>query len=384
MSRASSAVTSYQTFAFSAGTIIGVGVLVLPRWLIERAGTGAVLAMVLGSVAAVALAFCWAWVLERYPTVGPNATTVTVGVGSVARFAFIAALVGFFAVTGAMVAREFGEVIVTAVLTNTPLEVTVLLLLGLSAYMLRQPIQGQVRVFEILLPLMIIPVFLIAAFALQNGRMLNLLPVLGNNPSGLWPASLMALGSFEGMMVFALVVTIPSTPKDLIRPLVGAILLAASVHITVVLVTLAVFGPAGTRHLLWPTLELARITSLPGNVLERVEALFLAVWVAAVFTTLAGALLVVAIAIARVLRLSDHKIVVPWLVPVLYVIAMLPRDIQMLYGFILLWVKVGLVLLFVLPALMWVVSLASPLRRDKARPDQPSPEDSNKPGDASA
>ncbi|HEX6972710.1 MAG TPA: GerAB/ArcD/ProY family transporter [Limnochordia bacterium] len=363
LTRTPSDITRYQVFALTAGSIIGVGVLVLPRWIVERAGSGAALAMGIGSLLALGLAWLWSKAMEQYPTVGPRAVARTAGVGHAARVVLAVALGGFYLVAAAMVAREFGEVVVSAILTQTPLEVTVLLLLGLSAYMVRQSIQAQMRVFELLLPLMVFPGVLIAFFSLQNARALNLLPVWGNHPSGLWSASLIALGSFEGMMVSAMVVTIPGRPRRLVGPMLWAVVVSLFVYILVTTATLAVFGPQETRELMWPTLELARITSLPGNILERIEALFLAVWVAAVFTTLAGALLTVAVIAARVMRLANHREVVPWLLPILYVIAMVPRNIQALYAFLILWVEIGLVVFVLIPVCMWVVGWASPIRR---------------------
>ncbi|WP_407649410.1 GerAB/ArcD/ProY family transporter [Brevibacillus composti] len=65
-----------------------------------------------------------------------------------------------------------------------------------------------------------------------------------------------------------------------------AILVSGGLYVLIVIASIAIFGAEETKLLLWPTLELARMTSLPAYILERLDILFLAVWVTAVFTTL--------------------------------------------------------------------------------------------------
>jgi spore germination protein len=69
-------------------------------------------------------------------------------------------LVGYWLVTTAMIARTFGEVVVTAVLRETPLEVTIITMLLTALTLVMYKVEVLARVNEILLPIIVVPVLL--------------------------------------------------------------------------------------------------------------------------------------------------------------------------------------------------------------------------------
>ncbi|WP_373230558.1 GerAB/ArcD/ProY family transporter [Cohnella sp.] len=60
--------------------------------------------------------------------------------------------------------------------------------------------------------------------------------------------------------------------------------------------------------MLWFTLELAKTISLPANILERLDAVFLAVWVTAVFTTFLSSYYLTIHYMNQYFNLRNHKI----------------------------------------------------------------------------
>ena len=115
----------------------------------------------------------------------------------------------------------------------------------------------------------------------------------------------------------------------------------------IVAATVGVFGAEETKLLLWPTLELAKTTSLPGNILERLDAAFLAVWVTAVFTTLYSSYFLTIHSMSKLFRLRDHKMFSLFLLPFIFLLAMQPQNIIQLYviienvGRIGLWITIA-------------------------------------------
>ena len=131
----------------------------------------------------------------------------------------------------------------------------------------------------------------------------------------------------------------------------------------IVIATIAVFGPEETKQPLWPTLELARMTSLPANVLERLDAVFLIIWVTAVFTTLLSSYYLTIHAISNVLRLKDHKMFTFFLLPFVFMLSMSIPNVLDLYDFIRIIGKTGLVLTVLYPLLLFMTAWIRKRRR---------------------
>ena len=105
------------------------------------------------------------------------------------------------------------------------------------------------------------------------------------------------------------------------RSSIWAMLITGVLYILIVTATVSVFGAEETKKLLWPTLELAKATSLPANVLERLDAVFLAVWVTAVFTSLFSCYYFTIYSISKLFRLADHGMMSFFILPILFVLA---------------------------------------------------------------
>jgi spore germination protein len=95
--------------------------------------------------------------------------------------------------------------------------------------------------------------------------------------------------------------------------------------------TLAVFGTEEMKNLLWPTLELAKTASLPLVFIERLDPVFLAVWVTAVFTAIMASFYTAVRGLAHFFNFKNHYILTTLLVPIIYLLAMQPPNIVVLY-----------------------------------------------------
>ncbi|MEX2103941.1 MAG: GerAB/ArcD/ProY family transporter, partial [Bacilli bacterium] len=120
-----------QSGSLIASTLIGVGVLTLPRVTASAAHEAAWLATLLGSIIAVVALIIITKLGFRFPQksivsysaiiLGPKKKKWKV-IGRILSAPFILCLFGFWTISTAMVARTFGEVVVTAVLLETPIE----------------------------------------------------------------------------------------------------------------------------------------------------------------------------------------------------------------------------------------------------------------------
>jgi spore germination protein len=263
----------------------------------------------------------------------------------------------FFAVLTSLTAREFGEVVVTSVLKETPVEVTVIVMLLLATISTRHGITTFAHIHTFYVPFLLIPVLVIVALSLKNAEAINLLPILGNEPSGMLKGTLTIAALFQGAFILTAVIPSMKHPEKAMKASVWGMVIAGGLYIIIVAATISVFGSEEIKQLLWPTLELAKATTLPANILERLDAAFLAVWVTAVFTTLFSSYFFTIYAMSHLFRLREHKLFSYFILPFVFVMAMLPTNIVQMYEIIENVGRIGLIITTGYPGLLLIVSI---------------------------
>jgi spore germination protein len=350
-------ITGIQAAAILISTIIGVGILPLPRFAVDAANTGAPLV----TLAGIAIASFGLWLITKLGMRFPNKTIIRYSediLGKwMAGFASLA-IVLFLAVLTSLAAREFGEVVVSSVLRRTPLEVTVIVMLVLAALNVRHDITTFAYIHHFYLPVLVGPALVIVSLSLKNSKMLNLLPVLGNTPhmSSIITGTLTIAALFQGTFVYTLVIPAMRRPERAMKASFWGMAIAGGIYFLIVVANVSVFGSQEIRNLLWPSLELARTTSLPANILERLDAPFLIVWVMAVFTTLFSSYYLMIHSTSELFRLRDHKLFSFFVLPFVFMMAMMPQNVLQMYKIIQIVGQIGLVLTVVYPLLLLVVA----------------------------
>ncbi|MBB6732820.1 GerAB/ArcD/ProY family transporter [Cohnella zeiphila] len=326
-------ITTIQAAAILISTIIGVGVLPLPLFAVHAAESGAPLITFISALVAMVSLVLVSVLGMRFPsqTISQYSETI-IGkwpgrVGSIM-------VIASFAILTSMAAREFGEVVITAVLPRTPLEVTVMVMLLLAAIATRNNITTFAYIHFFYFPFILVPALLITVLALKNADTINLLPIWGNGNIGIKGTvyGILTIASlFQSAFVLTIVIPAMRRPNRALQASIWSMVISGGLYVTIVLATVSVFGSEEIKNLLWPTLELAKATSLPANVLERLDAAFLAVWVTAVFTTLFSTYFLTVTELGNLFHFKDHRMLSFFLLPILFLMAMLPQNILQMY-----------------------------------------------------
>ncbi|MFB5192604.1 GerAB/ArcD/ProY family transporter [Alicyclobacillus fastidiosus] len=358
-------VTGIEAAAILISTIIGVGVLALPRFAVEGANTGAPLVTILG----ILMAFIGLWLITRLGMRFPSQSIIEYSeriIGKWLARCGSVLIVLFFAVLTSLGAREFGEVVVTAVLPRTPVNVTTIVMLLLAAICTRTNMTTFAYAHLFYLPFLLGPALFILAFTTKNANFLNVQPLIGNEPSmmGMVMGALTVCALFQGSFIMTFVIPAMRSPSRAMTSSFWALIISGGMYLVTVVATLAVFGSEEIKLLLWPTLELAKTTMMPGEVLERLDAVFLALWVTAVFTTLYSTYSLTVRAIKDLFHLRDHSMLAFFILPFVFLIAMLPPNIVQLYRVIEIAGRVGMVLTVVYPLILLVVAKIRKQRDD--------------------
>ncbi|GMK37500.1 spore germination protein YndE [Paenibacillus sp. CCS19] len=359
-------ITTIQSAAIQVSTIIGVGVLALPLIAVRAADSGAPLVTLLGvMVGYIGLILITALGM-RFPDQSIIQYSETIIGKWLAWIGSMSAIV-FFAILTSLAAREFGEVVVTSVLKSTPVEVTVIVMLLLAAISCRNNIITFAYFHHFYFPLILFPGLGIVVLSMKNADLINLQPIIGNDPSNMLTGVLTVGALFQGSFIMTLVIPAMRKPKKAMLAGFVGLLIVGGLYVAIVVAAVGVFGSEEIKNLLWPTLELAKATTLPANVLERLDAAFLAVWVTAVFTTLLSSYFLTIRMTSELFRLNDHKAISTFILPIVFILAMIPQNIIQLYAVIEDVGRIGLYITVGYPGLLLIVSLVR-----KKRGNQPS------------
>ncbi|RSL33489.1 spore gernimation protein [Salibacterium salarium] len=348
-------ITSVQTATILISTIIGVGVLNLPRTVVEAADTGGPFITLIG----VIIAFISVMVITKLGLRFPDQSIIDYSemiVGKWMSRLYGVVLISLFIMLTGITAREFGTVMSTSVLSETPIEVTVIVMLLLAAFFTRNNLTTFAYIHNFYVPAILITGVTITAVSMQHAEPLYLQPVFGSElNSEMFTGILSVAAIFQGAFIITIIIPYMQKPEQAKKAVFWGITTAGCFYIMVVIITLAVFGTEEIKTLFWPTLELARTISLPGNFLQRADVLFLTFWVVTVFTTIFSNYMFLVQALRQFFRLNDHKMLSFFLLPIIFGLSMVPENVLQLYGIVEVVTWFGLAVTILVPLFLLVM-----------------------------
>ncbi|MED1945982.1 MULTISPECIES: endospore germination permease [Brevibacillus] len=356
----------WQQICLMTSTLIGVGVLTLPRTTSSKLFEAGWIAPLIGSAGA----FVSLWLIVKLSKRYPGETFIEYShkvwgsasrpwVGKVFSFPWISIYLVYLYFSTAIVSRVFGEVVVTSVLWQTPLEAMLMTMFLLVFFLCMHEVEVVARVNELLFPFIILPLLFIALASFQKAEFGNLLPI--NHVS----IRSMAEGVYEGIYSYSgfeiMFVFFAYAQKNTNKELAGfySLLIAALIYMLIVVAGISVFGYEELQRVTWPTLELVKTTQVPGFILERLESAFLAVWVSAVFTTVANAFYVVVYSLRQLFRkgIWFQRIMAAILLVPLFYFSLIPQNIPEVFQVASLLGLSSLFINLLIPVVYWVVIL---------------------------
>ena len=130
----------------------------------------------------------------------------------------------------------------------------------------------------------------------------------------------------------------------------------AVLNTLITLAAIAVFSFEELDRLMWPTLELATSTEVPGLIFERVEAAYLAVWVAAIFTTISNFYFATAKILQETFRIRHHQWIVLGLFPLLLWLSNLPAHVHQVFQWLEILGYLSVLLWLGFPLILWLLA----------------------------
>ncbi|WP_243292296.1 GerAB/ArcD/ProY family transporter [Bacillus sp. FJAT-47783] len=360
-------ITNIQASIAVIMTIVGVGIITLPRVSAEAVQTPDIwITVAISGAIAMFAAFFVVKLSQMYP----NETfyqfsqhVIGKFFGYMVNFVFIL----YFTLLAGFEVRTMGEVIRSYLLDKTPIEATIFVFMSVAVYVVLAGLNPILKLFELYFPVILIFFLFIFLLSLTNFDINNIRPVLGEGIppvlKGVKPNSLSYIG-FE--IMFVLTACMQKPQKALMTTFIG-IGFTISLYVFILIFVIGALTVEEVRLLTFPTMELVKSIEIKGFFLERFETFFIILWVITTFTTFIMAFYLASLGMAQIFH-KKRKHFVYGLLPFIYLSAMYPHDINGVFKY---GDYVGNMAIFVagiLPVLLWsIASIRKKFQNKKGR-----------------
>lgn len=350
-------ITNGQNMFVLIATMIGVGILSLPRSLVEEFGTDGWITIIWGGIIVSILTIIMTKLLQMYE----GKTMVEIGRELVPTpIASIISILNAirYIVASSYVVRIFAEVVKMFLLNNTPTEVVIISILLTSSYLARKGIESIGRIMQLIIPIVIIPLVLLLLPIMTEINIENALPIFRTNILDIMKGSRLIFFSYLGFEVITYTMPYIKKSKNSLKYSLMAVWSVTGIYTLTFFITLTRFGKDEMLHLLWPTLSLMKTIDIPGIFIENVEGIVMSLWVFMVFATIVTYHYFTALIVSKVTREKGSRHFVLPVVPIIYFLSLIPDNIAITYDYVDVFIKyVGTFTVVIVPIVYYLIAI---------------------------
>lgn len=229
----------------------------------------------------VVIALIWLRLWKRHPDKSLIQMLITI-TGPVIGRAIGLLYIWYLFQIAALTIRSVSDFVVTSFLAYTPIIVVLGSMALVVAAAVRQGIESIGRIAELTVPFMLLCILTIVLFAVPEMNFSNVKPTFENALLPILKGSFATSSRWTDLLWAAMIIPHFAPKGKLPRTLIGAITVTVVGFVLIGGGEQAVFGPEIARRLLFPFLMLTRYISI-GEFFERLDALFLFIWVMGAF-----------------------------------------------------------------------------------------------------
>ncbi|PJY99669.1 MULTISPECIES: spore germination protein [Bacillus] len=356
MKKSEHKLTFMQTLIMVSSTLIGAGVLTLPRSAAETDSPSGWIMILLQGVIFIIIALLFLPFLQKNSgktLFRLNRTVAGKWLGTLLNLLICLYFIGIVCYQ----ARILGEVVGFFLLKNTPMSVVVFLFLAVAIYHVGGGVYPIAKVYAYIFPITLIIFMMLLMFSFRLFQLDFIRPVFeGGYQSffSLFPKTLLYFSGFE--IIFYLV-PFMRDPKQAKKAVALGIATSTVFYSITLFIVIGCMTVAEAKTVTWPTISLIHALEVPGIFIERFDLFLQLTWTAQQFACMLGSFKGSHIGLTEIFHLKNKNN--PWLLAAMlaatYFITMYPKDLNdvFYYGTLL-----GYVFLFVIaiPFFIWFVS----------------------------
>ena len=349
-------ISSLQLAILLINTIIGVGVLSLPNTLAKNLKSDGWVLVIVSGILAIIFTIIVSKLMETYSGktfVEFGKELVTTPVSFVVSIIFVVYFIGL----SAFATRVLGEVVKMYLLLSTPIEVIIMTMLLTTTYAARCGVEVMARMSIIIIIAVSIPIAFLFVAVFMDIEINNLLPVFQFSIMDVIKGIPSVFFSFIGFEFLLIFMAYSANQKKSTKYNVFSIVIIMIIYIFNFMISLGQFGVDELTHQLWPTLSLSQTINIPGAFIENVEGIVMGIWVLIAFTSIAPALYGYSIILSTLFKHKEHKHFVLPLVPIIYIVSLIPDNLVMVYNYMDTFVNyVGTFSAVIVPLTYFIIS----------------------------
>lgn len=335
--------------------MLGVRLLTVPRDVTAAVGTpdgwisvfiGLMIAFIAGTVSGLlARLFPQKDYFEFVPQV----------IGRIPGYILATGYILYFSLFAAIELRIMGEVVRNYLLSRTPLELILLVMMLSALYLLYGGMRPLVQVQQLFFPIVILitAMLILMSFSVFDAK--NLQPILGKGfvpvIKGVPQTSFSNLG-FTTIMIFAAYM---KNPQHAVRSVVTAIAIAGGINALIVFVAIGAIQYQTLDSLVFPIMEVVKTIEIPGGFLERLESIFITIFIMTIFSSVTIALFVSSHGIEKLYGIKGRKNLL-FLIPFVTFIALALSNLQSTFALGDVVVKLGIFYVGTVPAMLFIIA----------------------------
>lgn len=348
-------ITTTQASFIVSKSMIGTGILVMPRVISTEAGTpDGWISVILGGL----LAMLAGYVIIKLSQRLPNQTFYQYSQTVVGKL--LGTIIGVFialdyTLRSGYLLRFMSEVIRMYLLDKTPIEVTMIVFLSLAAYLTVGGINPIARLIEIFLPIVVIILLVFIMVSMRDFKLDNIRPVLGDGVLPVLKGIKPSVFSYSGFEIMLILLAFMNEPQKAMKSTLAGMGLVILLYTLVVIVAIGTLTVEEVKTLTWPMMSVAKDIELPGGFFERFESLFSVVWVISMYTTFVLYQYAASLGFSQYFRKKRRTFLYASL-PVVYLVAMFPVDLNSLFKLGNFLGQTALNIAVVIPLCYWLIA----------------------------
>lgn len=349
-------ITTYQASVFLTNTVLGAGILTLPRSVSESVKTPDAWISVLAGGAIVMLVIVLMVKLsQQFPgnTVFQYSRRI---VGALPGGFLSLLLIVYFIIVAGFEIRVFAEITMFFLLEGTPIWAIVMPFIWIGGYLVFGGINSIARLYQIVYPVSLFVLVACYMFSFKIFDLNHLRPVLGD---GLMPV-IKGLKStvlvFTGCEVVMILTAYMQHPQQAVKAMLMGISVPLLLYLMTVVMVIGGLSIDSVFTSTWPTVDLVRSFELTGFFLERLEFPLLVIWMMQMFCNFCSFFYNASLGFSQVFKLKRFAVIFG-MMPLIYISTLIPRRIHDVFTLGDMIGNMSVILFFLIPVLLTLVLL---------------------------
>lgn len=354
--RSDDKITSTQASIFLTNSVLGAGILTLPRGVVEIVKTPDVwISVVLGGVLVMLVVYVMTKLSQQFPgkTIYQYSRLIA---GKIPGGVLSILLILYYLIIAGFEIRVLVEICVFFLLEGTPVWAIVTPFIWVATYLVFGGINSIARVFQIIFPISLF--ILIAAYllSLQMFEMNNLRPVLSEGLVPIVQGLKSTVLIYSGCEVIMTLVGHMEHPEKAVKAMLTGIGIPMMLYLATVIVVIGGMGIDAVERSTWPTIDLMRSFEIAGLFFERFEFPFLVIWMMQMFCNFSSFYFNSTLGITQIFG-ANRSWVIVGVIPIIYLITMIPKRINEVFKLGDMIGYAGIILFFLVPCLLSLIYL---------------------------